>query len=224
MIGTIVNTAAICVGTGVGCLLHRHVGQRSKDMLFSVIGLAALVLGVSVALHNMSESRYPVLFIASMTLGGLIGTALNLDGRVQQLSARKAGHGVVQGLLTGCLLYCIGSLSILGPIQSAIHGDNTLLYYNASLDLITSCVLATSFGWAMMWGAVVLFCWQGAIYCAALLLPQIPEGMLTELMIIGGLLLICSALSILRIRQCKTIDLLPSLLFPILFYLLLPLF
>ena len=116
---------------------------------------------------------------------------------------------------TGILLFCIGTLSILGPIQSALYGDNTYLFTNATLDLISSTVLASTYGIGMCAAAAVLFCWQGAIYLGAgFLEPVLSADLLTEISVIGGFLIASSGLSILNVKQFKTMNMLPCLLIP----------
>jgi uncharacterized membrane protein YqgA involved in biofilm formation len=111
----------------------------------------------------------------------------------------------------------------VGPVLSAVYGNNTYLYTNATLDLVSSAVFAATYGWGIMLGALVLFCWQGSIYAVAYFLNSsdfIPEALMAELSIVGGLLLISSGLAILNIKDCKTINMLPSLLFPVLFFII----
>ena len=120
-------------------------------------------------------------------------------------------------------MYCIGTLSIVGPILSAVYGDNTYLYTNATLDLVSSAIFAATYGIGMIWGALVLFLWQGGIYLVAYLLHSgdiIPEALMVEISIVGGLLLLSSGLAILNIKDCKTINMLPALLIPIIFFLI----
>jgi hypothetical protein len=159
-----------------------------------------------------------VLFIVSLALGSLIGTLINIDGTFQKLTNRMSMGQLSKGLSTGILLYCIGTLSILGPIQSALYGDHTYLFTNATLDFVTSMVLASTYGIGMALAAIVLFCWQGAIYLAACMLGNfMTTDMMTELSIVGGFLIASSGLSILNIKDCKTMNMLPSLVIPIAF-------
>lgn len=227
MLGTIVNTATILIGGTFGALVRTGIGQKYKEALFNALGLCCLVLGANAALPNMAKSEFPVLFILSLAIGGIIGTRLDLAARIER--AQSNGHGNLNGLVTGCLLYCIGTFSIVGPVLSYLspsHGwafnesGNTFLYTNATLDLVTSCVLAASYGWIMLLAAPILFCWQGMFYLIAYLCGDgMPEPMRTELSIVGGVLIISSGISILGIKDCKTVNLLPSLLVPVLFYL-----
>lgn len=239
MLGTIINTVTILAGSAFGALVRTGIGEKYKKVLFDGLGLCCLVLGMNASLPNMAKSEFPVLFILSLALGGLVGTKLDLAGKVDRLNARlnnksKKGNNGVQGLVTGCLLYCIGTFSIVGPVLSALsptagwawnESANTYLYTNATLDFVSSAVLATSYGWIMLLAAPVLFCWQGLFYAIGYFCEDgMPEPMRVELSIVGGVLILSSGLSILGIKDCKTINLLPSLLVPVLFYLLKMLF
>ena len=224
MIGTIVNTACILVGSLAGGLLKKLMSERLSEALFSAMSLAAFLLGVNAVVQNMPNSSYPVLFIASLALGGAVGSALRLSDRMERLTNRKGDGRLGEGLVTGCLLFCIGTLSILGPVQSALYGDETFLFTNAMLDLVTSAVLASTYGIGMALAAGVLFAWQGAIYALTLLLGDfISATMMTELSIVGGALIVMSGLSILKVKDFKTLDFLPALAVPVVWCLLAPL-
>jgi hypothetical protein len=170
----------------------------------------------------MAKSMYPVLFIVSLALGSLAGTILDIDGKFQRLSGKYSGSKLGEGLSTGILLYCIGTLSIMGPVMSALYGDHTYLFTNATLDFVTSTVLATTYGIGMAAAAPVLFCWQGAIYLAAGFLSEafFSEEMVTELCLVGGVLIASSGLGILKLKDCKTLNMLPALAVPVLFFLI----
>ena len=221
MLGTIVNTGTILAGSLLGSLIKEGIKPQYQDALFTAMGLAAVALGVNAVVSNLGESSFPVLFILSLAIGSLVGTMLDLDGRFQGFGNRfSSGSNLVQGLSTAILLFCIGTLSILGPIQSALQGDNTYLFTNATLDFVTSTVLASSYGIGIAAAAVVLFLWQGSIYlCAGLLSDFLTGGLLTELSIVGGILIASSGLSMLKIKDCKALNMLPSLLVPVVWYL-----
>lgn len=233
MLGTIVNTCAILIGSTFGALVRTGIDERYKTPLFNALGLASLVLGVNASIPNMAKSEYPVLFILSLAIGGLIGTKLDLSGRIERLNQRlnarsSSQNNALNGLVTGLLLYCIGTFSIVGPVLSCLSPSggwafdepgNTFLYTNATLDLVSSAVLSATYGWIMLLAAPILFCWQGSFYLIAYLFGSgMPEPMRTELSIVGGVLIVSSGLSILNIKDCKTVNLLPSLLVPVVFY------
>ncbi len=164
MTGTIVNTCTILAGSLIGSIFKKGIREEQQNALYTAMGLAATGLGINAVVRNMPNSRYPVLFIVSLALGSLIGTSIDIDGRFQRLTEKLSAGQLGRGLSTGILLFCIGTLSILGPIQSALYGDHTYLFTNAALDFVTSMVLASTYGIGMALTAVVLFCWQGAIY------------------------------------------------------------
>lgn len=265
MIGTIANTLAILAGSLIGGTVRRGLKEKYQNVLYVAMGLAATGLGINAVVQNMPVSPYPVLFIASLAIGGLVGTAIDLEGRFNRLveggqrkrrknvvagttlvsgtagtsSEEAAGAACVasgkqttpaveagfdapagkpplaRGLSTGIMLFCIGTLSILGPVNSALYGDETFLFTNATLDFVTSMVLASTFGYGMAFAAPVLFCWQGAIYLiATFAAPYLTGGLMTEISIVGGFLILASGLSILKIKEISTMNLLPGLFVP----------
>lgn len=223
MLGTIVNTICIVIGSTAGSVMRRRIDQTIQKALFNAMGIVTLALGANMAVQNLPKSEYPVLFIVSIALGSVIGFKLDIAGKIERYAARHNASRLAEGLTTSCLLYCIGTLSIVGPVLSAVYGNNTYLYTNATLDLVSSAVFAATYGWGIMLGALVLFCWQGSIYAIAYFLNSsdiIPEALMAEVSIVGGLLLISSGLAILNIKDCKTINMLPALLFPVLFFIL----
>ena len=225
MLGTIVNTACIVAGTLIGTLFKKGLGEKYTKTLFNAMGLASIALGANSFVANMPKSEFPVLFILSLAIGGLVGTALDLDGRVKRLLAKKGGDSFAKGLISACLLYCIGTFSIVGPVLSALQGDNTFLYTNATLDLVTSMVFATTYGIGIIFAAPILFCWQGMFYLVAQLSSTaVSDALMAELLIVGGLLITGSGLSLLQLKDCRTLNLLPSLLIPVIWFLLRSLF
>lgn len=224
MIGTIINTCTIIIGSIAGAVMNRGIKDKYKDTLYTGLGLACLGIGLNAVIRNFPKSEYPVLFIVSIALGSIIGTALNIDGRFASLISKRSKSGtnthLADGLSTAILLYCIGPLAMLGPVISALKGDNTFLYTNATLDLVTSTVFASTYGIWMILAAPVLFFWQGMFYVAAKVSSSIiSEALMAELLIVGGLMIVASGLSLLKLKDCKTLNMLPSLLIPVIWFL-----
>ncbi|MBR4367006.1 MAG: DUF554 domain-containing protein [Bacteroidaceae bacterium] len=226
MIGTIVNTATIIVGGVVGAILHRGIKEKYQQALFNGLGLASLGIGLNAFVSHIAQSEFPVLFIVSIAIGGVFGTALDIDrhfkNAVNKRSKNKQTENrLADGLAMGILLYCIGPLSMIGPVMSALQGDNTFLFTNATLDLVSSMVLASTYGIGMVLAAPVLFCWQGMFYLIAKISSTaISNALVAELCITGGLLITASGLSLLKIKDCKTLNLLPSLLVPVIWFII----
>lgn len=221
MTGTIINTCTIIAGSVIGSLLRRGIKKEYSLALFNALGLACLALGFNACVTRMNDSEYPVLFIISLALGSLLGTILKLDTRLNSVTTHKNNSSLAEGLTTASLLYCIGTLSIVGPMMSALYGDNTFLITNATLDLVTSIVLAASYGIGVIWAAAILFVWQGSIYLLTMNFGNIlSDSVIREISIVGGVLIVCTGLSILKIKDCKTVNMLPALLVPALFFLI----
>lgn len=217
MIGTIVNTCAIVIGVCVGGIIKKGLNPKFQDAIFTGLGLAVVAMGLNASIQAFPESQYPVLFIASMAIGAIIGTALDLEGRFRRAVSKKAKNGTefAKGLSTAIMLFCVGTLSILGPINSALYGDETYLLTNATLDLVSSMVLGASFGFGIAIAAAVLFCWQGAIYLLAhVLAPFMSAGLMCEISIIGGILIMASGINLLKLKDISTMNLLPALFVP----------
>ena len=226
MTGTIVNVACIIVGSAIGSILKKGIGDKYQDALYTALGVCALLLGINAFVHNMPKSEYPVLFIVSMAIGSVVGAALGLE-RLRDIGKKRnaekgnstARPALADGLTTGCLLYCIGTFSMLGPVMSALQSDHTYLFTNATLDLVSSTVLAATYGIGMMWAAPILFCWQGMFYCIAKVAASaISPELMTELSIIGGILIAASGIDLLKLCNCHTLQMLPALLIPVLFF------
>lgn len=231
MIGTIVNVTTILIGSLVGSIVNKGIKPAYQGALFNAMGLAAFMLGINAVVSHMPDSRYPVLFIASLAIGSLAGTIIDLDGKFQRLTGRLTSpkrkdanperSNLGEGLSTAILLFCIGTLSIVGPIESAVNGNHTYLFTNATLDLVSSMVLASTYGIGIALAAVVLFFWQGAIFLGASFLSGfLSAPLMAEISIVGGVLIATSGLSILKIKDCKTMNMLPSLLIPIVWFLI----
>lgn len=221
MIGTIVNVSTILIGSLTGSLINKGIKPAWQGALFDAMGLAALMLGVNAVVSHMPDSKYPVLFIASLAIGSLFGTIIDLDGKFKKLTGRFTSSNLGEGLSTAILLFCIGTLSIIGPIESAINGNHTYLFTNATLDLVSSMVLASTYGIGIALAAIVLFFWQGAIYLGASFLSDfLSPALMAEISVVGGVLIATSGLSILKIKDCKTMNMLPSLLVPVIWFLI----
>ena len=225
MLGTIVNTACIIVGSVIGSVAKKGIKPKYQDSLYSAMGFSALLLGASTFVNHLPKSEYPVLFIVSLAIGTLFGTVCDFSGRFNRLVKHFSKSNLAEGLSTGILLFCIGTLSMVGPIMSALYGDNTYLFTNATLDFITSMVLASTYGIGMAFAAPVLFLFQGSIYLITTLVGNvISDSLMNEVSIVGGVLIASSGFSILQKKDYHTLDMLPALLGPVIFFFIMSFF
>lgn len=217
MVGTIFNTAMIIIGSIAGSLFKHGLNEKYHQILMQALGLAVVLLGINTMVSHMPDSRYPVLFIVSLALGGVIGQWLRLEERFNRLLGRfSRQNNLGEGLSTAILLFCIGTLSIVGPMEAALKHNYTYLFTNGMLDGVTSLVLASTFGIGIILASVVLFCWQGSIYAISILLQNAISGtLITELSIVGGVLILASGINILNIKNISTVNLLPALAMPV---------
>ncbi|PAD21485.1 DUF554 domain-containing protein [Terribacillus saccharophilus] len=225
MFGTFFNVAMIIFGSTLGTVFKKGMKDRYQTILMQAMGLAALALGINAIVGHLPESKYSVLFIISLAIGAIVGEKLDLDARFTNVVKKFSKSNLAEGLSTAILLFCIGSLSILGPVEAALHGNYSYLLANGMLDFVTSLVLASTFGFGIALSAGVLFVWQGSIYVVAKALEStVNVDLLNEVSIVGGVLIMASGLSILGIKKFKTMNFLPALLVPPVFFLILKIF
>jgi len=225
MIGTIVNATAVIAGSLVGIVLKSRLPERFIQIFFQVIGLFTLYLGFSMAI----KSSHVLAMILSLITGALIGECLHLDRGMERIAEKlkkrfKSTHErFTEGLLTAFLLYCMGSLTILGAIQEGMTGDAHLLYIKSLMDGVSSIALASGLGIGVLFSAIPLLAFQGGITLLAMWLGNFfPPVMITELSATGGILLLGLGINILGIKQIKVINMLPALIMIILFMWLIP--
>ena len=221
MLAILINAVAIILGSAIGALARKGIREKYINVLNTAMGLAALVLGVNVAMNNMSKSEYPVLFIFCLSLGGLLGTLLRLDQRMEKAtSVMGKGANVTEGITTAVLLCCVGTLAIMGPVNAALNGDNTFLMTLATMNFVTMIVIASSYGFAVSVTSIIVLVWLSSIYGIAKVSQSfISQELITEVSIVGGVLIAASGLGVMHIKDCKTINLLPALIMPMLFFL-----
>lgn len=219
MFAIIINAIAVIVGSAIGALFRKSISEKYINVLNTAMGLCALVLGVNVAMQNMQQTQYPVLFIFCLSLGGLVGTLLKLDQRMYTATHRISSGNLSEGITTGILLCCVGTLAMMGPVLSALYGDDTYLMTAATLNCVTMIVLASSYGFGTALTSIAVFVWMSSIYGIALLSRDfISEELISEVSLVGGILIAASGLGVLHIKDCKTINLLPALFMPMIFF------
>lgn len=217
MTGIIINTASIVGAVFVGSLFGKKIDVRYKDGTMAALGLVALTVGVGTIAQTFPRTTKPLVFIISLALGSLFGEWLNLEGKIEKLTESKKGSGM-EGLLTCIFLFSLGSMSILGCIQSALNNDNTLLIANAILSGVASFFFASTFGKIILFSAFPLLIIQGSIFILVKVFANfITESFIIEISLLGGIFILASGLNILKISNIKSLNLLPSLLIPIIF-------
>ena len=215
MLGTIVNTLAVAAGGAIGLLLKKGIPQKITDAVMQGLALCVICMGISGAL----EGSKTLAMIVAMALGAVVGTLLDLDGRLNKLGdtieAKMAPGGqgkIATGFVTASLLYCVGALAIVGSLQSGLTGDNSMLYTKSMLDFISSIVLCASLGVGVILSAVTLFLYQGVItLLAQALAPILTDGVIAEMTCVGSLLIIGMGLNMLGVTKIKIMNYVPAI-------------
>ena len=221
MLGTIVNTAAILLGTLLGLLLKKGLPERFQDVIMKGLALCVLLIGFSGALKGENT----LIAILSIAIGAIIGEIIDLDRRLnnlgQLLEARfSKGDGeqtVARAFVTSSLLFCVGAMAIVGSLQSGLTGDHEMIYTKSMLDGISSIIFASSLGYGVVFSAVAVFVYQGAIVLLAQwIAPFLSDAVIAEMTCTGSLLIIALGLNMLGLTRIKVANYLPALLLPIL--------
>ncbi len=216
MIGTIVNSAAIILGSLLGLLLKKGIPERFSDSITKGLALCVLLIGISGAL---TESNIIITIIA-MVLGVIIGEALNLDKHINHfgdvLQARfKRGDeksSISQGYVTATLLFCVGAMAIVGSLQSGIDKNYTTLFTKSIIDGISAIILTSSLGIGVMLSAASVFALQGTItILAQWVAPFMTESMVNQLTAVGSLMIIGIALNMMGLTKIKVINYVPGI-------------
>lgn len=224
MLGVIINTLTVILGSTVGLLMKKGIPEKISKAAMTAIGLCTLYIGVDGALQGENT----IVLILSLVFGVIAGTALDIDGKIGRLgefiekkTRSKSEKGTVaQGFITASLLFCVGAMTIVGSLNAGLSGDNELLITKSILDLISSCMLASTLGFGVMFAAVFVLIYQGGLVLLASLLQSIltDTALVSEITCAGSVMIIGLGLNILGITKIKVADFLPALLFVPLFY------
>ena len=226
MLGNYVNTIAIIVGTILGLLIHKGLKEDYKDTMMQAIGLSVLFIGAATALNGLLDPESEaILFIISLVIGGVVGEMLGLDSALNRLGqflqnrVGRGDHNVARGFVTASLIFCVGTMAIIGSLESGLRGNYDMLFAKSILDGVTSMILATTLGIGVAFSAAAVFIYQGAIIVfAGTLEPILTIQVIREISIIGGILIFAIGLNMLEIIKVRTVNLLPAVLVPILYY------
>ncbi len=222
ILGTVINVGAIVVGSLIGMTLHKGIPARVLAIIFQSIGLFTLFLGMSLAFET--DGNYFLISLA-LIFGGVLGASLNLEERSEQLShllkekLKSKNPKFTEGLITSSMLFSIGSMAIIGPMNEALKGDLNLILTKSMMDGITSVALAAAFGRSILFSVIPVFLLQAGVGLGAKSIePYLSEGLINELTAVGGILIIGIGINLLELQKIKLINLLPSMLVIILLY------
>ncbi len=217
--GTIVNAGAVVIGSLLGIILKKSISNRLRSILFQALGLFTLVLGGKMAFRVHSF----LILVFSMLIGGLIGEAFNLEERVGRAAdflkpgPKSDDRRFAEGLVSAFLIFCMGSMTIIGAIDEGIRQDHSLLLTKSVMDGFTSAALASTYGWGVLFSFIPLFLFQGGITLAASLSGHFfSTVMIDQLTAVGGTMIVGIGINLLEIAKIRVLNLLPALVIVVL--------
>ena len=229
MLGVFINVITVILGSSIGLLFKKGIPERVSNAAMVGLGACTLYIGITGSLQGENV----LILIASVVLGAIVGTLLDIDGTINRLSERvesrfrKNGNDVsiAEGIISATLLFCVGSMTVTGSIQAGLTGDNSILITKAMLDLVSSMMLASSLGVGVLLSAITVFLIQGGlVLLAGFLSPLMSPGAINEMTCAGSLLIIMIGTNLMGITKIKVADYLPAILFAPVIYNVISLF
>lgn len=223
MLGTIVNAGAIILGSLLGCIFKNFIPEKYAESMLKGVALAVIIIGIKLGLQGENL----ILLVISILVGTLIGEMLGIENRLDKLGEKlenkffNSNTGLAKGFVTCTLIYCIGSMAIVGSIQSGLTGNHEILYTKSVLDGITAITMASTLGIGVLLSSVSVFIYQGTITLLAGVLKSIlTEVTVNEMTAVGGVLIMAIGLNFLDIKRIKVGNMLPAVFIPIIYFLI----
>lgn len=216
MVGTLVNVGTVILGSSIGLLLKNKLPQKIVKIVFQAIGLFTIALGVYMSLKGNEF----LLIVFSLVIGSIVGEWIDIDKYLNRFSdkikkkIKSNNEKFTEGLITAFLLYCMGSLTILGAFDEGLGNGSELLITKSVMDGFSSIALASALGIGVMFSVIPLFIYQGGLTLfAAYLQDVLTQVYINEITAVGGILLIGLGINILEIKSLRIINMIPALLF-----------
>lgn len=221
MFTILLNGLGICIGTLLGCVFKNHSSEKVSRLIISVIGLQLLVMGIKDAV----KYENPMTNIVYLVVGTVIGEILDIDGNLKsfgkaiqkKFGGKNTGNNIVQGFVTATLIFCIGSMAILGSVKIALENDSTIIYVKTILDTVMAGILASTYGIGVIFSAGAVIVYQGLIFLLGNFLTTVADPqILNQISTIGGVLLVGLAFTLLfDNKNIKATNMLPAMFLPV---------
>ncbi len=223
MLGTIVNTVAVIAGSLIGLLFKGSIPEKYSKTIMHAIGLAVILIGLKTALQTDDI----LIVIISLAMGSVVGELLCIEDRLQRLGKALGrlvsgnNEGIAKGFVTASLVYCVGAMAIVGSLESGLSGNHQTLFAKSLLDGIGSILFASTLGVGVLFSAVSVFTYQGAITLAASILKQfLIPGVVVQMSAVGGLLIMGIGFNLLEIKKLQIGNMLPAIFIPLIYQIL----
>ena len=226
--GTLINVIAVLIGSTIGVFIAHRLNEKIRDVVTDGLGLATGMIAVlttaaitdPVLTQTLGAGKPVLIVLASVVLGGMLGTAMRIEERLEafgdRLKTRFASDGssrFTEGFVAASLLFCVGAMSVLGPITDGLGGGNEILVLKSTLDFFASIAFASVFGWGVAASVLTIFVFQGSLTLLGYGLGNfMSEVQVLMLSATGGLLILGIALRLLNLRQIPVGNMLPALI------------
>ena len=238
-IGTIVNIVLVIIGSCVGLLMKKAIPERLKTSLVQALALATFSIGmmgvITAAVSvdgKLLTSNYTIIMVVCMAIGTVIGELINIEKRLDNMGeffqkkfSSSKNSNFAQGFVSTSLIFCVGSMAILGSINDGLKGDPTILITKGLLDGTVSIVFASTMGIGVMFSAVTVGVYQGLItVCASLLSPFLTPEVVAQMSFVGSILIMAIGLNFLYEPKIKLGNMLPAMFLPLIYFIFQSLF
>ena len=227
MLGTLVNTMAIVAGSLVGLAFSRFIPKKNTDTLIYAVAFAVILMGLKMAWKTDAF----IMLICTLALGSIIGELIRIEDQLNRLGKwlegkfSMSGGRLAKGFVTTSLLYCVGSLAIVGSLESGLSGNHDILFAKSVLDGLASIIFAASLGIGVLFSAASVFLYQGLITVGASFLKQfLTTEVITQMSAVGGLLIVAMSFNMLEIVRIKVGNMLPAIFLPLIYFMVKQLF
>ncbi|WP_099188324.1 DUF554 domain-containing protein [Tepidibacter mesophilus] len=223
MLGSLANGLAVLVGGLIGLLFKKGISENYKKILMEAMGLCIFLIGIMGA----TKTQNILLLIVSLAIGSVIGEFLRIEENLDKLGdfiesklVKKKGS-IAKGFVTATLIFCIGSMAIIGALESGLNGNHQTLFAKSIVDGILSIIFASTFGIGVLFSSISVFLYEGFISLAASSVKIfLVDSVVSDISAVGGVLIIAIGLNVLDIKKIKVGNMLPSIFIPLLFYIL----
>lgn len=239
-LGTIINVLTVVIGSALGLIFKNIIPKRLEKTVVSGIGLSVCFIGISGVLSKMLyidggaiKTRYTMLMVISLVLGAVIGELINIEKHLEsfgdfcksKVKLRGENSRFTEGFVSASLLFCVGAMAIIGSIEDGLAGDPTTLVAKAVMDGTVSIFFAASFGAGVFLSAIPVLIYQGAItLLAGVVEPLLSDTLINQVSLVGSVLILGIGINMLSNAKIKLGNLLPAVLIPIFYNIILSLF
>jgi len=233
-LGTLVNVAAILLGGFAGLTLKRYISKRIMDTVLQGVALAVIIIGISGALSaaffiedGKLLTDHTLIMIISLAIGALVGELIKIESKLEgfgkfcenRLTKPGEDSAFAQGFITATLVFCVGSMAIVGSLEDGINANSGVLFAKSALDGIAAMVFASTMGLGVLFSAVSVGLYQGVITLLAIFVaPYLSEVVIAQISLVGSILIMAIGTNMLHMTQIKVGNLLPSMFVPIVYH------